>query len=304
MSRKRIKEFLIRKSKQFYFTQCCKYIIDLTKFQKLKTFWDASTSCICVEKQRSDSALSPSAFALSAYRRFARSYGQVNYCIHNFSGLKGQTQISQKGLHFFSYKVSWVVSSLDKAFLQNLLANLFARTEIQVGELLLQPEYIEKEIFPELGSQTRFLCISPLVLANPNKNSFYAKHFVSPAIDLFSDLLYEATMSRMEASGLYSSGEMKDFAKFQIIPDKVYLERTKNNDKKFARIYAVPEDGIKQEIRGYTLPFTLHAHPKVQNFVVNCGLGSYNHKGYGMLDLADHSQTRRLILKQWEMAVV
>jgi CRISPR-associated endoribonuclease Cas6 len=232
------------------------------------------------------------------------NYSQVNLSIHNFSGLKGQTQVSQKGLHFFSSKVSWVVSTLDKSFLQNLLASIFSKNEIKIGELLLQPEYIEREVFPELGHQTHFLCISPLVLANPNKNSFYAKHFVSPSIDLFSDLLYEATMSRMEASGLYSEEDMKSFAKFQLIPDKTYLERIKNNDKKFARIYAIPENGSKQEIRGYTLPFTLHAHPKVQNFVVNCGLGSYNHKGYGMLDLADHSQTKRFVLPNWEMAVV
>lgn len=230
--------------------------------------------------------------------------GQVNYAVYNFSGLKGQTQVSQRGLHFFSSKVSWVVSTLDKTFLQNLLANLFAKSEIQIGELLLQPEYVEKEVFPELGSQTHFLCISPLVLANPNRNSFYAKHFVSPFIDLFSDLLYEATMSRMEASGLYSEAEMKEFAKFQIIPDKTYLERIKNNDKKFARIYTIVENGVKQEIRGYTFPFTLYAHPKVQNFVLNCGLGSYNHKGYGMLDLADHSQTKRFVMPNWETAVV
>lgn len=224
-----------------------------------------------------------------------------NLHTYSFSGLKGQTQTSQKGLHFYSSKVTWVVSSVNKNFLRQLVSSIFQQTEIRLGELLLKPEYIEKEILPELGNQTRFLCISPIVLANPHRNSFYAKHFVSPASDLFSDLIYEATLSRMEASHLYSDIELKDFSKFQIVPDTDYLERIKNNDKKFARIYTLEESGIRYEIRGYTFPFTLYAHPKVQNFVLACGLGSYTYKGYGMLDLADHSRTQRFVLPHWEM---
>jgi CRISPR-associated endoribonuclease Cas6 len=225
--------------------------------------------------------------------------------MYGFSGLKGQTQVSQKGLHFYSSKVTWVFSALDAVFIKKLLEEIFRKGEVQIGELHLVPEYVEKEVFPELKDATQFLCISPIVLANPNKNSFYAKHFVSPSIDLFSDLLYESTLSRMESSGLYSESEIKEFYKFQIVPDQTYLEKIKNSDKKFARIYTIPEEnGMKQEIRGYTFPFTLYAHPKVQNFVINCGLGSYNHRGYGMLDLADHSQTERKILPHWEMLAV
>jgi len=223
---------------------------------------------------------------------------------YSFSGLKGQTQVSQKGLHFYSNKITWVFSTLQPLLLKNMMEALFQRSEIIVGELMLIPEYVEREILPELGDATQFLCISPIVLVSPAKNSFYAKHFVSPSIDLFSDLLYQSTMSRIEASGLYSQHEIDTFYKFQFVPDKTYLEKVKDNDKKFARIYTLQENSQKQEIRGYTLPFALHAHPKVQNFVINYGLGSYNYKGYGMLDLADHSQTQREILPHWEKVVV
>ncbi|GIV29954.1 MAG: hypothetical protein KatS3mg028_1020 [Bacteroidia bacterium] len=224
-----------------------------------------------------------------------------NLHTYSFSGLKGQTQTTQKGLHFYSSKVTWVVSSLSRNFLKQLVSAIFQQEQLYIGELLLKPEYVEKEILPDLGNKTQFLCISPIVLANPNKNSFYAKHFVSPSVSLFSDLIYEATLSRMEASHLYTPEEMKEFSKFQVVPDAEYLERIKNNDKKFARIYTLQESGIRYEIRGYTFPFTLYAHPKVQNFVLACGLGSYTYKGYGMLDLADHSQTQRFILPHWEM---
>ncbi|NJO03714.1 MAG: hypothetical protein HC880_20425 [Bacteroidia bacterium] len=57
--------------------------------------------------------------------------------------------------------------------------------------------------------------------------------------------------------------------------------------KKFARIYTVFEGKIKYELRGYTFPFTLYAAPAVQEFIFNCGLGAYTHKGFGMIDLAN-----------------
>jgi|JI8StandDraft_2_1071088.scaffolds.fasta_scaffold04715_1 CRISPR-associated endoribonuclease Cas6 len=231
---------------------------------------------------------------------FSTEYNHV----YSFSGLKGQTQVSQKGLHFFSNKITWVVSTLSPIFIKKLIESIFQQNELQIGELLLSPDYVEKEIFPEPTNTTQFLCISPIVLVSPIKNSFYAKHFVSPSIDLFSDLLYQSTLSRIEESGLYSEAEIDEFYKFQFVPDQTYLEKIKNNDKKFARIYVLQDEDQKLEIRGYTLPFTLYAHPKVQNFVINCGLGSYNHKGYGMLDLADHSKTEREILPHWEMATV
>jgi CRISPR-associated endoribonuclease Cas6 len=154
--------------------------------------------------------------------------------------------------------------------------------------LILSPEYTELETEPTLEVSNKFVCISPLVLITPAFNEEAGKRFINPDSDEFSDLLYESTLTRMEKSGWYTQEQMESFFKFQVVPDMVYVNKLKEQQKKFARIYAVYDLDVKYEVRGYTLPFTLYAAPEVQDFVFKCGLGAFTHKGFGMMDLATH----------------
>lgn len=215
--------------------------------------------------------------------------------LYNFSGLKGQTKVSKQGLHFFSSKVTLVLASMSEEFIQKFTKALLSQIQIQIGQLLLQPESVDVEASPQLNEESKYICISPLVLVNPEYDVYYAKKFVSPEQDIFSDLLYETTMTRMEESGLYSSEDIADFYKFQLLPDTNYLRRIKQGEKKFARIYAAYDEyNQKHEMRAYTFPFTLYAAPEVQEFIFNCGLGAYTHRGFGMIDLANVDPVRRI----------
>ena len=129
---------------------------------------------------------------------------------------------------------------------------------------------------------------SSLLVVIPAFNEEAGKRFINPDSDEFSDLLYESTLTRMEKSGWYTPEQMESFFKFQVVPDMVYVNKLKEQQKKFARIYAVYDLDVKYEVRGYTLPFTLYAAPEVQDFVFKCGLGAFTHKGFGMMDLATH----------------
>jgi CRISPR-associated endoribonuclease Cas6 len=82
----------------------------------------------------------------------------------NFSGLKGQTKVSRKGLHYYSSKVTLVFACSDKIFLDYFIARVFEQKEIIVGNLHLIPESTEVEEDVEVGDESRFLCISPVVL--------------------------------------------------------------------------------------------------------------------------------------------
>jgi len=209
----------------------------------------------------------------------------------NFSGLKGQTKVSKEGLHYYSSKITLVISSISRAFIDYCLNQLFSQKEFKIANLILVPESVEKEEMPVLGKQTKYVCISPMILLHPEKN--YAKKFISPNLDDFSDYLYESTLQRMEKSTLYPKEELASFYKFQLVPDQNYLKRIRQDEKKFARIYTIQnEDDLFQEIRGYTLPFTLYAERPVQEFAWKCGIGSYTHHGYGMLDIADPNQEK------------
>nr|WP_246535419.1 MULTISPECIES: CRISPR-associated endoribonuclease Cas6 [Litoribacter] len=216
-----------------------------------------------------------------------------NYNYFNFSGLKGQTKVSRSGLHYYSSLVTLVLSSPNEDFMDYLLEQVFNTPKIELGNLIISPEYTEQEIEPTLETSNKFVCISPLVLLTPSFNDDSGKRFINPDTDEFSDLLYESTLTRMERSGWYSQEQMESFYKFQVVPDMNYVNKLREQQKKFARIYSVYDMDVKYEVRGYTLPFTLYAAPEVQDFVFKCGLGAFTHKGFGMLDLANNAPSQR-----------
>ncbi|TAG04612.1 MAG: CRISPR-associated protein Cas6 [Cytophagia bacterium] len=208
-----------------------------------------------------------------------------NCPFYNFSGIKGQTKVSRNGLHFYSSKVTLVLASRSQTWIDFIIQKIFQQKEIKIGNLLLTPELVEQEIHHHLEDNVKYMCISPLVLCKPQDDTTYqAKKFIAPDLDVFSDLLYEATIERMAQTNEYSEEELISFSKFQLVPDEFYLKKIKEDQKKFARIYTL-SDEKKQEVRGYTLPFTLYAPEKVQQFVLNCGLGTFSEEGYGMIDL-------------------
>ncbi|MCG8475404.1 MAG: CRISPR-associated endoribonuclease Cas6 [Cytophagales bacterium] len=217
----------------------------------------------------------------------------LDYGFYNFSGLKGQTKISRNGLHFFSSRVTLVFSCPNKEFLDYFLSELFDMSQLEIGNMVLVPESVEQEQIPVLNEESKYICISPLVLITPDFNDSSGKRFISPETDEFSDLLYESTMSRLARYGQYGPEQMDSFSKFQLVPDIKYLNKIKESQKKFARIYPVYDQDIKFEIRGYTFPFTLFAAKEVQEFVFSCGLGEFTHKGFGMLDIANSDASAR-----------
>ncbi len=216
---------------------------------------------------------------------------QQNYPSYNFSGLKGQTKVSRVGLHFYSSKVTLVVSSPSKSWIDSFLKSVFEQTEIKIGELKLIPESAELENEVDLSNPTKYVCISPIVIAGAEDT--HAKNFISPEDDTFSDILYEVIIKQMEATQLYTPEALASFFKFQIVPDKAYLQKIKQEEKKFARIYTTLNKYNTVEFRGYTFPFTLWADEVVQRFVFECGLGCYNNIGFGMIDvtLASYQKT-------------
>lgn len=212
-----------------------------------------------------------------------------NFNQYNFSGLKGQIKISRKGLHFYSSRVTLVFSSSSKEFIEYFISVLFSQKELVIGNLQLTPESHEPEESVTVGETVKYLCISPIVLIQAAFNDEYSKRFISPELDEFSDLLYENTMTRMEASGRYDSEKLTNFYKFQLVADREYLNKIQTSHKKFARIYPLYDADVKYEVRGYTFPFTLYAPQPVQQFIYENGLGHFSHKGFGMLDIAHAS---------------
>jgi len=214
------------------------------------------------------------------------------YC---FSGLKGQTKVTRDGLMFVSARATLVFSSWDKSFMDVFLAQLFIEKEVFLGTLRLKPESVAIEHAPNYVNETKYVCISPVIISsNESNDESEQKRFVSPNEELFSDLLYESTMNRMEQSGRYTQDEIASFYKFQVVADKDYLEKVKTEEKKFSRIYLSNKESRPIEVRGYTIPYVLHSDPKVHDFIFLCGLGELTTEGFGMIDAINDDFTQRL----------
>jgi len=212
---------------------------------------------------------------------------------YNFSGLKGHTQISLNGLSFSSSKITLVFSSLSEQLIRYFIDTLFSFEQVQIDNLVLRPESVLQESIPGIYPEMKYISLSPIVISDARKDSINAKKFISPQLDVFSDMIYESTIARMEKLGIYSIKQLDSFYKFQVFPDENYLKKIKEGEKKFARIYTIPEESEKLEVRGYTMPFTLFAAKEVHEFIFNVGLGHFTENGFGMLDIVNSERKTR-----------
>ena len=187
-----------------------------------------------------------------------------------------------------------MVSSLSEDFIRQLVGLILKEDTITLAELVIHPELAEEEVSVSLERNTKYLCISPLVLIAPDHGPEASKQFIDPSYDEFSDYLYETTIMRMSKYGI-DTDKIPEVQKFQLVPDKNYLDKVRSSNKKFARIYPVYHNDEKLEVRGYTFPFTLYAADEIQDFIFTCGLGAQCCKGFGMLDLANSNPIERTV---------
>jgi len=184
-------------------------------------------------------------------------------------------------MKFLSTKVTLVISAPDAEFFNKLITEIFSRPYISVGKLNLIPKNKEMLADPVFQKRMRYLCISPLVLTNPDIDPDVNQEIISPVSTEFSDALFNGTLDRMEAAG-YSEDKLAQYAEFEVKPDREYVEKIQDSGKKFARYY---KSSKGNSMMGYLLPFTLHAHPDVHEFIWNNGAGALTDQGYGMVDI-------------------
>ncbi|ADR22869.1 hypothetical protein MATR_32820 [Marivirga tractuosa] len=197
---------------------------------------------------------------------------------YNFSGLKGQTTVSKSGLHFYSSKITVVFSCSNKDFVDSIIEVLFSLPEIKLNGLTIIPHSVELENDIEFAEEVKYICLSPVVLLTPEFSSDSGKKFIHPSSIEFADFLKTALL---EKNGL------NDLGGFEFYPDSNYLKKLEERGKKYSRVYPIFDQDVPYEVRGYTFPFTLKAAPELHQYLFENGVGLFNDKGFGMLDLAE-----------------
>ena len=198
----------------------------------------------------------------------------------NFSSLKGTSKIMNGFMRMLSSKVTLVISGRNKDYLDQVIKMIFERPYLTVGKMNLIPKNYDIIPDPDFQTKMRYLCISPLILHDPNKQNEKAQEQVDPTSHEFSDIIYNEVLDRMEKAG-YTEAQLNEFAEFEFMPDQDYVTKINTTGKKFARFYKCMS-GVT--MMGYLLPFTLHAHPEVHKYIWEAGIGVLTDEGYGMID--------------------
>nr|WP_236587512.1 CRISPR-associated endoribonuclease Cas6 [Marivirga aurantiaca] len=204
--------------------------------------------------------------------------GEFDHHNFNFSGLKGQTTVSKAGLHFYSSKITVVFSCQDKKFIDAIIEALFTLPEIKLNGLTMIPFSVELEPEIDIIEEMKYICISPILLLKPEFSDETAKRFIHPLSEEFKTLLVDAICQKTDL--------LKNTDDIDFIPDENYIKKLEDAGKKYSRVYPLFDQDVPYEVRGYTFPFTLKAPVEVHKFLFECGIGLYNEKGFGMLDLA------------------
>ncbi len=198
----------------------------------------------------------------------------------SFSSLKGTSKVKNGFMRFLSTKITLVLASPDDKFMKVLTDHIMTKDQVLIGKLELAPKQITIIDKPNFDTRTKYVCISPLVLCDPNQNEEQSQEFLNPSSHEFSDMLFNELVEKMEQAG-FTEAQLNSYAEFEVIPDPDYINKLNDAGKKFARYY---RSDSGKSMAGYLLPFTLHAHPEVHEFIWEYGLGALNSEGYGMVD--------------------
>jgi len=198
-----------------------------------------------------------------------------------FSSLKGTSKVQNGQIRFLSNKVTLVVASGDREFLEQFLEKMLTKKYYNLGKLNVMPKAHEVIPDPEFKTVMKYVCISPIIPAAAVAEGSPEPVPLDPMSHEFSDMIYNVVIDQMEKAG-FSEDELNSFAEFEITPDVNYINKLNEGGKKFARMYKNNENKL---MIGYLLPFMLHAHPKVHKFIWDGGFGLYGTHGYGMIDI-------------------
>lgn len=209
-----------------------------------------------------------------------QNVSEKQFDLYTFSSLRGLNKCESNLLFFHTNQVHIMLSSPHEAWLRSLADYIMQQPVIQVHEMTLVPESYETAYAPTLGWETRYVSMSPMVLFDPKENPDAPKDLLNPYAAEFSDLLFDTLLDRMEKFPLRQF-DFEQYGKFQIVPDARYIEKLRVQKKKLGRALEVRHTKVK----AYLFPFTLYAHPDVQNFIYDAGIGALGAEGFGCLDL-------------------
>lgn len=190
------------------------------------------------------------------------------FCFSPLRGGPGTTHVESGNLVFETDRLSWEFDSPVPAVTTLMAESLSSCSSLRVWQVELRVIQVKSLPLPDFsGGRARFVCLSPLVASvyDPQLRHRY----LEPTEERFWEVISENLSRKWEAY----HGTLPPSA-IRLIPDRDYLAV-----KKTSKLISFRSDCV----RGYLVPFAAEAHPDLLAFGHQCGFGSRNSQGFGMV---------------------
>ncbi|NOY54180.1 MAG: CRISPR-associated endoribonuclease Cas6 [Deltaproteobacteria bacterium] len=228
----------------------------------------------------------------AAYSLFLHNEGFIHQGKHfklfTFSELKidGPYRVTKKGLQTGTGRVNWYISTPVDRSLENIVRGIFENNRL---DLMTSSEMIRFNIIgvetlpePEFTKIMRFKCLSPIFMdtfiddpETGNKKSWTLHYFKEN--EKFVENIRNNLVRKYEI--IHKKTLHPDRFRFEF--DKNYIER--KNGKITSLITFKAKNGNPIKLKCFNAPFEMETDPELIRVGYECGLGSKNSNGLGMI---------------------
>jgi len=203
-------------------------------------------------------------------------YGKRRFKMFTFSRLRGEYELRGDRIEFRSPPVWLTISSPYGRFIEEFANTLLRREELELGGHKIHVGSIRVHPEVEIGAEMMVKTLSPVVVYSTlqTKEGKKKTYYYSPYEAEFEDLVDKNLRKKYEA-----------FFGKEVRARKLKMEMIKRPGEKIVKYRGTI-------IKGWMGKFVLKGNKKLLKLGYECGIGSKNSQGFGMVEVVDDRRDR------------
>jgi CRISPR-associated endoribonuclease Cas6 len=186
-----------------------------------------------------------------------------------------------------SYCTFQIASPMLEDFVQNFVIGLFQQQEIEisgpqaVGRFMITQ--VETLPLPIFGSETKFTCLSPIVVSTMHEyQGKLTPYYFRPDDQQLSVAIQNNLRRKFETINNKSAADLSLIFE----PDQQYIKNREKQGKRVTKKITIKEgDREATDIICLEVPFTLKGSSELMEIAYECGIGEKNSMGFGMIEV-------------------
>ena len=190
------------------------------------------------------------------------------FCFSPLRGGPGTTRVEGESLIFETERLTWQFDSPVPVVTTMMADALTSSSNLRVGQLELRPREVKSIPLPDFSEgEARFVCLSPIVASvfHPELRHLY--------LDPQDERFWEVAAVNLSRKWKAYHGTPEP-SPIRLVPDADYLAA-----KRTSKLIRYRSDVV----RCHLVPFKAQADAELLAFGYQCGFGSRNSQGFGMV---------------------